>query len=85
MKKWVPSWRYVPIDYNQQVGVFEDISQKSLFTNNLNGEKIRIRLNNLYSNVPMRIEHMTVALRNRISGRLSQISAGYTVMKSPGR
>ena len=47
MKKWVPSWRYVPIDYNQQVGVFEDISQKSLFTNNLNGEKIRIRLNNL--------------------------------------
>ena len=72
MKKWVPSWRYVPIDYNQQVGVFEDISQKSLFTNNLNGEKIRIRLNNLYSDVPMRIEHMTVALRNRISGRLSQ-------------
>ena len=52
MKKWVPSWRYVPIDYNQQVGVFEDISQKSLFTNNLNGEKIRIR--------PVSYTHLTL-------------------------
>lgn len=72
MSKWVPSWRYVPIDYNQQVGVFENITQKSIFTNNLNGEKLRFRLNNLYSDEPMKIRHAAAALRNRITGRLSQ-------------
>lgn len=72
MSKWVPSWQYVPIDYNQQVGVFENITQKSIFTNNLNGEKLRFRLNNLYSDEPMKIRHAAAALRNRVTGKLSQ-------------
>lgn len=72
MGKWLPSWQYVPIDYNQEVGVFENITQKSVFTNNLNGEKIRIRLNNLYSDAPMRIRHGAIALRNRVTGKLSE-------------
>ena len=72
MGKWLPSWQYVPIDYNQQVGVFENITQKSLFTNNLSGEKIRVRLNNLYSDAPMHIRHGAIALRNRVTGRLSE-------------
>ena len=71
MSKWVPSWRYVPIDYNQQIGVFENITQKSVFTNNLSGQKIRVRLNNLYSDVPMKIRHGAIALRNRVTGALS--------------
>lgn len=72
MGKWLPSWQYVPIDYNRQVGVFENITQKSLFTNNLSGEKIRVRLNNLYSDAPMHIRHGAIALRNRVTGRLSE-------------
>lgn len=72
MSKWVPSWRYVPIDYNQQVGVFENITQKSIFTNNLSGERLRFRLNNLYSDEPMKIRHAAAALRNRVTGRLSR-------------
>lgn len=72
MSKWVPSWRYVPIDYNQQIGEFENITQKSVFTNNLSGQKIRVRLNNLYSDVPMKIRHGAIALRNRVTGALSE-------------
>lgn len=72
MSKWVPSWRYVPIDYNQQVGVFENITQKCVFSNNISGQKLRVRLNNLYSDVPMKIRHGAVALRNRITGALSK-------------
>lgn len=71
MSKWIPSWRYVPIDYNQQVGVFENITQKSVFRNNLNGEKLRVRLNNLYSDEEMKITHGAIALRNRVTGKLS--------------
>ena len=71
MDKWVPSWQYVPIDYHQDVGVFENITQKSIFTNNLNGKKLRFRLNNLFSGEPLRIRHGAAALRNRVTGRLS--------------
>lgn len=69
MSKWIPIWRYVPIDYHQDVGVFENITQKCLFTNNLNGSKFRIRLSNLYRDESMRIEHAAVALRNRRTGK----------------
>lgn len=72
MSKWVPCWQYVPIDYNQEVGIFKNITQKSIFTNNLNGEKLRFRLNNLYSDEPMRIRHAAAALRNRVTGKLSR-------------
>ena len=72
MSKWIPSWRYVPIDYNQEVGVFENITQKAVFTNNLNGTKFRIRFNNLYRDEPMYIQHVGVALRNRNTGAASQ-------------
>lgn len=72
MSKWIPSWRYVPIDYNQEVGVFENITQTAVFTNNLNGKKIRIRLNNLYRGNPMLIEHVAIAVRNRNTGKLSK-------------
>ncbi len=72
MGKWIPSWQYVPIDYNQEIGVFENITQESIFTNNLSGEAIRVRLNNLYSNEPMSIRYAAIALRNRITGKLSQ-------------
>lgn len=71
MSKWVPSWRYVPIDYGREVGVFENITQKCVFTNNLDGGKLRVRLNNLCSDAPMRIRRGAVALRNRVTGRLS--------------
>lgn len=71
MSKWIPSWRYVPIDYNQEVGVFENITQRSVFLNNLAGDRVRVRFNNLYSDEPMRIDHAAIAVRNRVTGKLS--------------
>lgn len=31
MAKWIPAWRYVPIDYNQELGVLENVTQKCVF------------------------------------------------------
>lgn len=79
MSKWIPVWRYVPIDYNQDVGVFENITQKCLFTNNINGSKFRIRFNNLYRDEKLYIEHVAVTLRNRRTGRSTgpiEVTAG---------
>ena len=75
MNKWVPSWRYMPIDYNCELGVFENITQTSCFTNNLNGSKVKLRFNNLGSTSPMYIEHVVFASRNRENGKLSPKTA----------
>lgn len=69
MSKWVSSWRYVPIDYNQTVGTFENITQRSVFRNNLDGEKARLTFNNLYNDVPMHIRHVELAARDRVTGQ----------------
>ena len=75
MNKWVPSWRYMPIDYNNDLGFFENITQTSCFSNNLNGSKVKLRFNNLSNDAPMHIEHVAFASRNRISGKLSSKTA----------
>lgn len=71
MAKWIPSWRYVPINYNQELAVLEDVTQTCIFSNNIGGEKIRLRFNNLYSSEPMVISGAAVALFNRVTGRVS--------------
>lgn len=68
MEKWIPSWRYVPIDYNHQLGLFENVTQKCVFRNNLNGTALRIRFNNRYNRNTMRITNVSAAVRNRVTG-----------------
>lgn len=71
MAKWIPSWRYVPVNYNHDLGVLENITQTCVFINNIGGEKLRLRFNNLYNTVPMVIDHAAVALHNRVTGAVS--------------
>ena len=71
MAKWIPAWRYVPIDFNQELGVLENITQKSVFRNNIGGTQLRVRFNNLYSDRPMVISHAAVAVHNRVNGRVT--------------
>lgn len=71
MSKWIPAWRYVPIDYNQDVAIFENITQKCLFTNNISGTALRLRLSNLYGDTPFTVTHAAVTLRNRVTGASS--------------
>lgn len=71
MAKWIPSWRYVPINYNQELAILEDVTQTCTFSNNIGGEKIRLRFNNLYSSEPMVISGAAVTLFNRATGRVS--------------
>lgn len=71
MSKWIPSWRYVPINYNHDLGTLENITQRCVLTNNLAGSQIRLRFNNLYSSRPMVIDHAAVALYNREHGAVT--------------
>ena len=68
MAKWIPAWRYVPIDYNQELGALENVTQKCVFINNIGGQQLRLRFNNLYSDEPMRIDRAAIALHDRQTG-----------------
>ncbi len=71
MSKWIPVWSYVPIDYHQEAGILEHITQKAVFFNNAAGKAIRVRFQNRYGEETMTIEHAAIELRNRVSGRRS--------------
>lgn len=68
MAKWIPAWRYVPIDYNQELGALENVTQKCVFINNIGGQQLRLRFNNLYSDESMRIDRAAIALHDRQTG-----------------
>lgn len=71
MSQWIPAWHCVAPDYNQDAAVLENITQRCLFTNNLQGSRVRIRFSNLYHDDPVVMEHVAVATCNRMTGRLS--------------
>lgn len=71
MSKWIPTWHCVPIDYNLDAATFRDITQRCVFTNNLRGDKIRLRFSNLYNDHPMVMDHVAVQACNRVTGELS--------------
>lgn len=71
MSKWIPVWHYVSPDYNQDIAVFQNVTQRALFTNNLRGNKVRLRFANLYSNQRMIMEHIAVQTCNRVTGTRS--------------
>ena len=72
MSKWIPSWSYVPIDYNQEAVIYENVTQKAVFRNNLAGDKVRLKLCNLYHEAELTIDHVALEIRNRVTGKKSQ-------------
>lgn len=72
MQKWVMAWHYAPIDYNYEVGVFENITQRAVIRNNLSGDKLKVCFQNRYSDAPMYIEHVKIRTRNRRTGMKSE-------------
>lgn len=37
--EWKAIWKYMPVNYNTDIGVVGNITQRTVFCNNLNGEK----------------------------------------------
>lgn len=60
MGDWKIIWQYVPISYETELGILEDITQKIIIPNNLNSEQIKIKFHNLYGTEKLEIEEVTV-------------------------
>lgn len=60
MDDWKIIWQYVPISYETELGILEDITQKIIIPNNLNSEQIKIKFHNLYGTEKLEIDEVTV-------------------------
>ncbi|MGB4661380.1 MAG: GDSL-type esterase/lipase family protein [Mobilitalea sp.] len=58
--EWKAAWSYLPINYNSTIGTIENITQRTRFTNNLNGSKIKIKFSNLCSKEPLILEKVII-------------------------
>ncbi|MGN0400516.1 MAG: GDSL-type esterase/lipase family protein [Blautia sp.] len=58
--KWVSSFRYLPINYGSSLAKIENQTQRVIFDNNLNGEKIRLRFSNRYSGKNLVLQRVSV-------------------------
>ena len=59
--EWNTAWSYLPIDYNTSIGTIENITQRTIFWNNLTGNKIKIKFSNRYSQEPLVFEKVIIA------------------------
>ncbi|MBP5159043.1 MAG: hypothetical protein ILP10_01955, partial [Lachnospiraceae bacterium] len=53
--EWKTSWSYLPVDLGTVVAKISDISQQTVFWNNLSGTAIRIRFSNRYGTTQIKI------------------------------
>ena len=58
--KWASAFKYLPINYGERIATVKKLTQKVSFDNNLNGEKIRLRLSNRYAKVQIRFDRVTI-------------------------
>lgn len=58
--EWKTSWSYLPVHYHTSIGMIENVTQRTVFWNNLRGERIRIRFSNRYGKEPLRFEKVIV-------------------------
>lgn len=60
--KWVSAFSYLPINFSIQLAKVADQTQRIMFTSNLNGEKVRLRLSNRWSHSGLTMRRVTVGI-----------------------
>lgn len=61
--EWKIAWGYVPIHYNTTIGTVENITQRTFITNNLTGNKVKVKFSNLYGKEDLILEKVVVGQR----------------------
>jgi lysophospholipase L1-like esterase len=59
------AWSYLPVNHNTCIAKISNTTLRGYFTNNLSGDKIRIRFSNLYSAERLILDKVTIAKRAR--------------------
>lgn len=65
MGEWKTSWSYLPINYGTGIGTAENVTQRTVFWNNLSGDKIRLKFSNIYGTKPLLFEKVMIAQKEQ--------------------
>ena len=65
---WNTAWSYLPINYNTKLGTIENITQRTILWNNVNGRKGRLKFSNRYGTKPLILEKVVIAQRKSEEG-----------------
>lgn len=60
---WKIAWGYLPIHYNTTIGTVENITQRTFITNNLTGNKVKVKFSNLYGKEDLILEKVVIGQR----------------------
>ncbi len=71
--EWKMAWSYLPVNHNACIATIEDTTVRGYFANNLDGDKIRIRFSNLYSNEPLILDQVTLGKVKRDSSLIEEL------------
>lgn len=82
--KWKATWKYMPVNYNTDIGVVENLTQRTVFRNNLNGKKLKLKFSNKYGRMPLTLEKVSVA-KNDDGGQKLLKEQEFTVVTKDGR
>lgn len=63
--KWVSSFKYLPINYGMTLATVSDRTQRVVFDNNLNGNKVRILLSNKYAKNLLKLRKVFIGVENK--------------------
>lgn len=66
---WKIAWSYRPIDYGEEVGKVNKLTQRLFSLCNLNGNAVRIKLSNFYSLDEMYIKHASVGVVDSLNDK----------------
>ena len=66
---WKIAWSYRPIDYGEEVGRLNELTQRLLTLCNLNGNAVRIKLSNFYSLEEMHVMHASVGVVDSLNDK----------------
>lgn len=58
--EWKTIWSYLPLDFGINIGVIKNTIQKTIFWNNVDGQKIRVKFTNLYGKKALKMKAVSV-------------------------
>lgn len=63
--EWKTAWSYLPINYNTNIGMVSNITQRTYFKNNLNGTKIKVKFSNRFSKQSLILDNVVIGKKDR--------------------
>ena len=68
--EWKTSWSYLPLNFDTTIGSLENITQRTTFWNNVNGEKVKVKFSNKYGTTPLKLKEAVIAQKEKDSSQI---------------